>query len=311
MTSAAKAPKKTGQRPKKATLEFVGHYNPAKGDHGYITAQEWLEVAEFVRETVQPLCWMSANSLRPFLTAIVRLAAWALGKGLPLHRDYLLSPGLLETFEVSQEFKVRSASSYLERLSIENGVTGARRHTGVARATYQMPYSEDEIDALLLFAKSHSNELRRATLLAIISLGAGAGVSREYLRGVSAECVHRHDDGNTFVSTTETCALVRPAFVKVMREVCELRPSGQLLGNVTGLNLTTAAAKWVADRSGVPTLHVDRLRASYVCALIDEGHGLADLMAWTGVRATESLNGYLPYTRTTQRHCQQPAFPVS
>jgi hypothetical protein len=295
-------------RPKKATLEFIALYNPAKGNQAVVTPAEWSVVSEFVRGTVAPLAWMTANSLRPYLTAMTRLAKWTVARGLPLDTSYVLSPDLLEAFAVSQEFGVASVASYLARLGSANGVAivANNLNVGVPRPEYKLPYSDEELAALVLFIRAHRNKNRRATMMSIVALGVGAGVVRSRLRGVSASSVHVHEGLGTFVRTSENCAKVREECIELLTEACTLRPRGKLLGGLSGADLTSVAAQWVTGHVGVPTLSTDRLRATYVVALLNEGHELRQLMAWTGLQTAEALDNYLPMLEPLGDDCAHP-----
>jgi len=288
-------------------VEFVANYNPAKGDRAIVTPEQWKVLADFVRGAVAPLTWMTANSLRPFLSATTRLALWADEQGLPLEAAYLFSPDLLSAYLATREDTVAHSHQYLTRLGLENGVTtSGGTFAGIARPDYQAPYAKGDITALTSFARAMTNLERRATLGAVIALGAGAGVVRARLRYVDATCVHDHDDGHTYVATATGCARVSADYVDLLTEVCELRPEGQLIGAVFGETLTAHIAKWVSGRKGVPELNVDRLRATYVVSLLDANTPLREVLAWTGLKSAEALDGYLAYASLLDTQCAHP-----
>jgi integrase len=290
---------------KTSTKRFLATYNPTKSKTEMIKSEQWDRVRDFVIEAATPLCFMAINTVRPHLTALVKLAVWADNQGLPLNVSYLLGEAVLSAYEVTEETGVASSMSLLGRVSEANSVSSARR--GTPRPDYQAPYSPDEIEALVRFARSHTNQNRRGVLLAIISLGAGAGVVRSRLRGVRISDIHTHDDGRTFIRTTTNCALVRSEFVDVLNEVALLRGSNPLVGDDTSEDLTKSATSWVEGRRGIPALHIDRLRSTYVCTLMTEGASLLDLVAWTGVQAFESLQGYWDHVVKSASHCQGEA----
>ena len=123
------------------------------------------------------------------------------------------------------------------------------------------------------------------------------------MRGVTASHVHLHDDGATYVRTSTNCARVREDFISLLSDTCVRRPEGQLVGTENGPDLTSAAVSWVQGRVGVPELSVDRLRATYICRLIEEGCSLRHLICWTGINTTEALMGYLAYTEPLAKYC--------
>jgi hypothetical protein len=293
----------SGKRAKKATVELVKNYNPAKGSNALVSVAEWTEIGSVVREAVQPLTFLSPISIRPFLQAMTRLVSWAHARQYPLDLEYLLSPAFLEAYVVNQEAGVIDTRAQLSRIGLVNDVA-ADVHSlanGVPRPEYQSPYSSEELRALTTFARS-SKEFRCATLLSIVALGAGAGIVAARMRGVSAASIHNHGDA-MFVKTEDHCARVRGDFVELFTELRELRPSGQLIGDVYSENLTSKAATWVAGRVGVPELNVYRLRATYIVSLMNSNTGIRDLLAWTGMQSVDAFQRYLAFTDEQEVRC--------
>jgi len=294
-----------GEKAKKETLELINGYNPTKSKVDLVSPAEWSQISTFVRNSLRPMAYMAPNTLRPFMTAATRLAVWAHRQGLDLDLGYLFDPLMLEAFEVQQEAGVLNVVSYLTRLAEANNLHTPAASTGVPRPTYQRPYSTHEIQSLTAFAKAHSNLNRRISLLAILALGAGAGVVRQRMRGVGADAVHTHDDGSTYVRTITGCSKVTDGFVGILDEVCRARPEGQLIGAAQGDDLTTYATSWVKGRVGVPELNVDRLRATYICGLIEAHAPLLSIFEWSGVSNLESLDGYMPFCTKPSTSCTE------
>lgn len=256
-----------------------------------------------VLEGVSPLAHLAKHSLRPFLQSLTRLALFAHERGYELSAQVLLSPTLIEAYLASVNNEAKNPAPYLWRLSDSWGLARAGdAHPGLARPDYRGPYSQDELAALVLAAHHQSSPHRTATLLAIIFLGAGCGITREAAREVTARDLHQHDDV-WFVRTPKYCARVREELLPLFYEVAELRPSGLLRGEAAHGNVTVAAARWLHQRRGVPALSVDRLRATYVCALLGEPVSVVDVLAWSGLRGAESLGGYLTYVPRRSSIC--------
>ena len=83
-----------------------------------------------------------------------------------------------------------------------------------SKTSLKGPYSPEEIVALLNFADSHSSNHRSVSLKALITLGAGCGLSRADLRPIAAANFHLHDD-RLFVVAKRRCALVLPDYVEL------------------------------------------------------------------------------------------------
>jgi integrase len=299
-----KGPK--SEKVKKETADFVANYNPTKSKFPLAAVKEWAEVGDLVREAVAPMTWMAAHTLRPYLNAVTKLAVWAFRLGLPMDLEYLLNPQVIASFEVNQEQGVASVTAQLSRLGLAHDIEPEvnKEAVGVARPKYQRPYTKEEIDTLVAFARAHTNEYRRAVLTAIIALGAGAGVVRSRMRDVSSTNVHQHDDGVTYVRTATNCAKVREEFVELLNEACVARGHSQLVGDGAGEDLTNRAVAWVAGRVGVPELNIDSLRATYMCSLIEADVPFRQIMAWSGLATVEGLSGYLEYCSPVARSCE-------
>lgn len=50
-------------------------------------------------------------------------------------------------------------------------------------------------------------------------------------------------------------------------------------------------------------LDADRLRATYIVALLDEGASLTELMAWTGLKGCDALEPYLRFVKVDESSC--------
>jgi len=293
--------------PRPETVAFLDHYNPVKGPRSHVTTAQWVTLRPVVLEGIGPLSHLAKHSLRPFLQSLTRLALFAHEHGYELSAHVLLSPTLIEAYLTTVRDEAKDPAPYLWRLSDSWGLGGAGgAHTGRVRPDYQGPYSQDEMAALVLAAHNQSSPHRTATLLAIIFLGAGCGITREAAREVTARDLHQHDDV-WFVRTPKYCARVREEFRPLFYEVTELRPSGLLRGEAAHGNVTVAAARWLHQRRGVPALSVDRLRATYVCALLGEPVSVVDVLAWSGLRGAESLDGYLAHVSRRSSICGAPS----
>jgi hypothetical protein len=283
--------------PNPDTAAFVKAYNPAKGDRAATTAEMWKVIRPFVIGTVKPVTGLRPNSVRPFLTALTHLTTFAHRHGYDLKREVVLAPAMIQAFVAKLPKGSPDYEPFLWRLSKEWGLTAntAEVNDSVARPVYLTPYSDDEIEALLFAAQNQATDHRRATLLAIIFLGLACGIVRDGARDVSASDLHQHDDGEWYVAAAGRCAKVRDGFIELGLEVVGLRPEGRLRGERNPDDVVSAAAVWLRRRRGVPALSADRLRANYICTLLNEGTALVDVLAWAGLRGCEALDGYLPY----------------
>ena len=290
-------------KPRAKSVALIENYLPVKGAHALVNPPQWKRVQALVKEAVVPFASLHDAAVRTYLKAMLLLAVWADEKGYPLELDVVLSENLVWAFVKQQPFGTFDYEPHLWRLAAAHHTVSvaATNRGAVPRPSYLAPYSGDDLAKLISYASDLSNQHRRQTLLSIIVLGAGCGISRSRLRDVSAKSIHQHG-GETFISSSTVCAKVSADFVPLLREVAAFRPEGPLVRAI-GTNLTAHAAEWTKGRRGVPVLSADRLRATYVVALLESNASTLDVLRWSGLRKLEGLQGYLDYVPRQVRTC--------
>ena len=286
-----------------ADKPYAERYNPAKGHPRTVTAAQWQKVRPFVVAAAKPLNHLAPASQVLFLRALTRLAAYIDGQGQPLSVEFCLRADVLTAYAASTRLG-RAELGSLVRLAKEHGLpTSASLPVGVPRPAYAEPYTEDQIAALLRAAESLSTENRRLSATAVVLLGVGCGIVRQSAANVKACDVHYHGD-DLFVAAEGRCAKVRSGYVEPLLELAAARPSGLLRGNLKADHVAVAVREWISGMPGVPTLFVDQLRAAYVCALLEDGVGLTDVLAWCGLQGAEALDSYLSHVEI-RRTCDE------
>ena len=275
-------------------VETLESYNPALGRHALVSAKEWKAIGTIVREAARPFTKLAGEQVRPYLRAMTKLAAFVhrLDGGLDI--DVVLAPATIRAFLANLPSGVIDEEPLLWRLALEHGIITpdepVRRTVG--RRPLMSPYTSADIEAFFLAARTQSTKLRRTNLLAAVVLGAGCGLVRSGARNVTAADVHSHDDG-AFIRTQGRCAKVRDSFECPLKAVTDSRPEGRLLGPVYRSGSTTNLHQLLDNRRGVPRFSVDRLRTTYLYALLNGEANLAQVIAWSGLRDITSLTGYV------------------
>ena len=272
---------------------LVNTYNPALGRHHLMTPSEWEQVGELVRRLVTPFTDLRGEQIRDYLRAAAKLCVWVLRLDGEMSTESVLTTRVVEGYLRSVPQGAPDEAPYLWRLAHRHGVANdvAPSARQVARRPLTSPYTSQELATLLAEAQAQPTELRRATLLAIIVLGAGCGLVRESSRDVCAADVHQHADG-MFVRSASRCTKVLPEFEERLSELTRLRPSGRLLGAVQPRFVTQQAHRWLDGRSGIPHLSVDSLRARYIVAALHSSATVLEVLAWTGLRSPAALWRY-------------------
>lgn len=281
---------------------IIGSYNPLKSKFPICTRDEWEAVAPVVRSAVGRLDRLADRGMRPYLTAMTRLAVWAHREGLPLGVEVLLSHPMLEAHTATLDGSAGTFRSQLRRLAAANGVQVEATGRGIDRPEYSQPYTLDEVRALLRFATSLSNETRRHRLTGFLLLGAGCGFSRRDLRGVCRTDVHRHDEV-LYVRTANRCTPILDVFIPEFEAYLSWCGDDPFVGVKSGSNITDQMVRWVGDRAGLPKLSGDRLRAFFIVEHIRRGTPLLDLLAFCGFTHAESLDAYLAFLPAPMSPC--------
>jgi hypothetical protein len=284
-----------------ATLDFITHFDGTHGRVRTCTKDEWAAIALVFRAALEPMAWMAPSSLRKFCAPLKCLCVWVHTQGLPLSLSVVLDQQVIEAYCQTLAQHSVEERSLLRRVARENGMVTPTTPLGFKRRTIAKPYSSAELEALRVFASTMTNQNRRTSLLALLCLGAGCGLSRGHLRGVTAASVHHHGE-RLFVRSASRCSFVLADYVERLEAVCTLRPVGQLVG-LQKRNVTSTVAAWTHQRVGIPALSGDRLRSSYIVALIDQGASLYELVSWTGSRYVATYAEYFEYARPVASPC--------
>lgn len=240
----------TRKRSRPETLEAIANYH-IRGGAEVLTQRDERRVEELVRAAVGPMAYFQRNSIYPYLRGATELTQWAHERGYNLELETVFCEDLVWAFLAQRPMGSLDHSAHLWRLVRAHGpVSPAANAAGrTPRRVYQSPYSPDEMAALLEFAQSLTNEYRRATLLTLVALGAGCGVTRQRVRDVRASDVHLHGDA-MFVKVGH-CTKVLPAFAELLAAACARRPEGNLVHRGK-TNVTERCAGWTEGRRGVP-----------------------------------------------------------
>lgn len=273
---------------------LVWSYDPCRSKTRVCDRSEWGTVREHVIRLVAAAPEASGPGVRRYLSVSTRLAVHAYRNGWGLTPEILLSPQVVEHFIHTLAGSQATFRSQLRRLAAAHGLPSPEGGQTYARRPLRAPYEPAELEALWRFASALSNAHRRVSLQALLVLGVGFGLSRGDLRGVAASSLHQHSRRlHLTVPSDGRCVPAASGWAARARQVAAARPSGPLIGRSSGVNLTDRHVEWVGDRAGVPRLSPDRLRASWLVALIASGTPLTDLVVWSGVRSAAALDPYL------------------
>jgi len=236
-------------------------------------------------------------------TAVRGLARFAAARGIPPGREFLLDYDVIEAFCVAG-LPGRASStrgtyrSALYRLAA--GVHGlpGQRPTPFAGAKAPAPYSPAERAELAAVAAAQRNPARRASALAVVVFGIGAGLRPGELVALRGSDVIRHGR-RVSVHVSGPAARVVPVTAPYAGRAAGLaasagkahlfRPGPAGRGYK---NFVTNFARTLAADPAAPRLTLSRCRSSFICDHLAAGTPLRELLAITGICQAESLARY-------------------
>jgi len=247
---------------------------------------------------------MAARERPRARSVLAGLAGFAAGQGVPAGPRWLLD------FDVVEAFCVRGCAgrasstrgtyrSVLYQLAAPvHGVAG-RRGTPFAGSGALAPYQLAERAELAAVARAQRDPARRASALAMVVFGIGAGLRPGELAGLRGTDVDRAG-GQVIVRVTggpaPRAVPVHPRYAR--RALALARAAGGQFVFCPGPAdrgyknfVNVFAARLAADPAG-PRMPAGRCRASFICDHLAAGTPLPVLLAVSGITEPESLARY-------------------
>ena len=235
--------------------------------------------------------------------ALRGLARFAETRGVPHSREFLLDYDVIEAFCVAGLTGRASSTrgtyrSALYRLAEAVHGPAGQRATPFAGARAPAPYSPGERAELAALAAARRDAAKRASALALVVFGIGAGLRPGELVALRGADVTRHGRQVT-VQVSGPAARVVPVTSDYAGRAWELArgagsghvfrpgPAGRSYKNF----VTNFALSLTADPAA-PRLSLRRARAAFICDHLAAGTPVGVLLAITGIAEAGSLARY-------------------
>ena len=281
---------------RREVAEWLAGYRP-KGAAGEL----WCgPLGAFVLDSLQQLELVGVSSARRTATVLSWLAAWCVAEGLPLDVEVVLDPDTVERFVSVGLRGDASRGTYrtvLRRIGPEltKRAPWEPKPERVCRRQVAVPYSPAELAALWRDTQRQSTDALRRSALALVALGAGAGLDGRWVTRVAPQDVTAHG-----VAAGEPAARLVPVVAEFADAVDELAwssPAGEFL--VGGRSMSRNRASYLAARvelaADTPRLNCSRLRSTWLVGHLDRGTRLPELVAVAGLKGLTVLSDLLPY----------------
>ena len=241
---------------------------------------------------------------RPMTATVVRgVSRFAEARGVPASRESWLDYDVIEGFCVAGLAGRASATrgtyrSALYRLAvIANGPPG-QRPTPFPGAKALPPYSAAERAELAAVAAAQRDPAKRASALALVVFGIGAGLRPGELVALRGADVIRHGR-QVLVQVSGPAARAVPVTADYARRAGELaRRAGSDFVFCAGpadrnyKNFITSFTRRLVADPAAPRLSLNRARSTFICGHLAAGTPAGALLAITGIAEAGSLARY-------------------
>lgn len=288
----------SGTRPVKGRADesvdvsvVVASYVPARIPHDV-----WAGSGQFVRDCVVGLDPDSVTSAYTAIRTIAPFVAWSLRQGLPLDREKIFTPALVERYVQTEcQRLVASSRGTIQSNLRRYGRALTRRapwpppSPGTRPKGCAAPYTDVEIDRILTVCAQQRTALRRHQMKILVALTLGAGLTPHEAWVARSGDVIEHL-GLVCVVTRGSAARIVPVTAPHDMTLWELKaafPEGPFWG-VNPSRTRRTRIHQVIDEAEIPAdcppIVVHRLRATWVLRHLEAGVDLAGLARLAGVK---------------------------
>jgi integrase len=235
--------------------------------------------------------------------ALRGLSRFADSRGIPASWEFLLDYDVIEAFCVAGLAGRAPATrgtyrSALYRLAEARHGPPGRRATPFAGARAPAPYSRGERAELAALAAAQRDAAKRASALALVVFGIGAGLRPGELVALRGGDVTRHGR-QVMVHVSGPAARVVPVTADYAGRAWELARragSGHVFRPGTAdrgyKNFVTNFALGLAADPAAPRMSLRRARSAFICGHLAAGTPVGVLLAITGIAEAGSLARY-------------------
>ena len=236
-------------------------------------------------------------------TAVRGLSRFAQARGVPAGAEFLLDYDVIEAFCVAGLAGRASSTrgtyrSALYRLAMPVHGEPGQRATPFAGAKAPPPYPPAERAELAALAAAQRDPAKRASALAVVVSGIGAGLRPGELVSLRGCDVSRRGRQVTVRVSGPAARVVPVTAVYAGRAAGLARGAGHAHLFRPGpadrgyKNFVTNFARTLAADPAAPRLRLGRCRSSFICDHLAAGTPVAELLAITGICRAEPLARY-------------------
>jgi len=289
----------------------TGPRRQAWAEHGWLSdyqprwldSNAWAAAQPFVIDAADRLGLGDSAGDRRVVRVLTRLAAWAVGEGLPPDAEVVLDPDTVERFIAVGLADDRSRATYratLRRVGprLTTRAPWEAKPATVARRQVAVPYSSGELEALRSDAWTQPTPARVRAARALLALGSGAGLDGRWVARVTAADVNTVG-GTVLVTVGDPGARIVPVLAAFECDVFELASTARdelLVGGwSTARNRAGALGASLVVANGHPRFSASRLRSTWLVTHLAMGTRLPELARAAGLQGVTVLSDLLPF----------------
>lgn len=282
-------------------LDAINAWHPEKKRAAF-----WRQHAEFIRAAAAKVASDSPLSGQNQVLALEAFVRWAVESHVSLDPEVLFHPDTVERYAL-HGMRHLSQTSRTTRRSVIGKIAAANTRRApwspppkkMGRHATPVPYTERDVELLLRAGREQPFPRRQRSVLGMIYLCAGAGVSPSdvvRVRGVDVV----EDDGYVRVRVGgkhPRIVTVRDQFAAPLLELARDAGDTWLLGaNVDpdGKSPLEVHLHGIRKPHWMPKLSSHRLRYTWMVAVLDDGIPFADFMDAAGLTTASQLGELLP-----------------
>lgn len=262
-----------------------------EGVSSYVAVGLSCSASAFARDVVGRLGPLRPARARPLLWVASRLAAWGETVGVDTSAAVLLRASVIERFvavgmpHCSLSTR-RTARANLRFIARRLGAAGSPEPPSLWRDRLPLPYSPAEVEAFFALADAQPTDGRRHRLVALLCLGAGAGLDGRDLRLVTGRHIERRAGGVVVVIEGERARVV-PVLARYhapLLAAAAFAGDGFVCGgrDAKRRNVVAPLLASIAGGADLPRLEMPRLRAMWLCEQLRRSR-VPELLAAAGV----------------------------
>ena len=267
-----------------------------------IRPEDWALVAEFTRQVALDLHPVEPRRATEAMRTLSQFVVWAHRQGLPLEREAIFTPDVVERFIAVGCTHLALSSQGTRRADLRRFSMQLTRHAPWAplpkllRPEYTIrPYTQDEVERLLDVARSQRTPLLRRRFGALLALGLGTGCYPRELRMVTTDnLLDRHGHLCLAVPGARARIIpVTPPHDVTLAQIRQEDPGSGILGFTTK-DWDRAPLGHLLEKvdrpPDCPDLKIQRLRATWLLHHLENKVHLNGLAQMAGLTSWKTFS---------------------